>query len=102
MDNDNSIGVLYRLTPGWPLTAQLRVGKSNFARAAHAGLAGHLPVHARLHPNDLPGDILECENLLLLPDESVQPGYVRITTASASDEFAAERDFLGQQQGETP
>ena len=92
--NDQSVGVLYKLTTGWPLIGQLKIAKANFNNAPHAGLAGHLPVHARLHPYDVPAGIIECDGLLILADDTVRPGYVRITTASFTDEFAAERRYL--------
>lgn len=93
---EKTIGVLYKLTPGWPLNQQIKAAKRNFENAPHAGLIGHLPVHARLHPSNVPANVLESEGLLLLADDTVRPGYVRITTASFSAEFAAERGYIAR------
>ena len=90
---NTDIGVLCKKSGG-NLLAQITAAKTNFMNAPHAGKAGHLPVHAHLHPTDIPIDVFELEGLLLLSDDTVRPGYIRITTCTFSAELAAEMGYL--------
>lgn len=94
MSDNNYFGVLSPLVSGLQLHQQIALARRNFANAPHGGLEGRVPVHARFHPNDLPQNVLEIGGLLVLSDDTVRPGYVRITTATFTEEFVAERQYI--------
>lgn len=87
MDEQNHIGVLYRIRPGIALADVIRLATTNFNNAPHAGKRGHKPAAARFHPADCPADV-QIDGLAILPDDTVRPGHVRICTVEMSPELA--------------
>jgi hypothetical protein len=88
--------VITRWQPRHSLRQAVRTAITNFCNAPALGCRGHYPAEARFNPAQLP-PYLELEGLAVLPDESVPPGNIAVSTADvlSDGELAAERRRFG-------